>query len=381
MTEIEQQEKLERLNQMFGTYRAEWLNDKIFKFFAVPAYFAELKGNRPCVLQGGRGTGKTTVLRGLSYKGQWALCNNDINKFDQNNFFGIYLRFNTNHTHAFEGEGANRRQWQKIFAHYVNLLICKEILQFVDWHQERSEHDSELSERDCRLIAASLAIDGDIHNQHDLYNELELAMYNLQTAVNSIADGFNVRISMQSEPINVLTQRLINLPQFDGKMFYIMLDEYENLTDDEQQVMNTYVKHNNKRYTFKIGVRELGWRIKHTLNPDELLTGTADYALIPIEDRFYDNPELFSEFAKQVCEQRIEGLLDGEDKKYSITDAFVNLTYEDEAILQKVENTAYYKNISEYFEKHKIDCNVSPLYLFTLGYWADTHAYSIKEVV
>ena len=74
-------------------------------------------------------------------------------------------------------------------------------------------------------------------------------------------------------------------------------------------------------------------------------------------------------------------MLDGEDKKYSITDAFVNLTYEDEAILQKVENTAYYKNISEYFEKHKIDCNVSPLYLFTLGYWADTHAYSIKEVV
>lgn len=381
MTEIEQQNKLERLNEMFGTYRAEWLNDKIFRFFAVPAYFAELKGNRPCVLQGGRGTGKTTVLRGMSYKGQWALCNNDIKKFDETDYIGIYIRFNTNHTHAFEGEGADKRQWQKIFAHYINLLVCKEILQFVDWHKRLSEHDTELGDRACRQVATILAMNGGIQNQQDLYDELELSMYRLQSAVNSIADGIHIPLSMQSEPINVLTQKLVELPQFEGKMFYIMLDEYENLTDDEQQVMNTYLKHNNKRYTFKIGVRELGWRVKHTLNPDELLTGTADYALIPIEDRFYNNPELFNEFAKQVCEQRIQRLMDGEDKKYSITEAFENLSYEDEAILQKVENTDYFKEVLAYMQEKHIVNDVSPLYLFTLGYWADTHASDIKDVV
>lgn len=376
------EEKLEKLNAMFGTYRAEWLNDKVFKFFAVPAYFAELKGNRPCVLQGGRGTGKTTVLRGLSYKGQWALCHQNIAEFDKNDFIGIYIRFNTNHTHAFEGIGADRRQWQKIFAHYINLLICKEILQFVDWHKGMAKNDTELPKKACCSIAACLNIgESSINTQKDLYDELEMSMYKFQTAVNNIADGISVRLSMQQEPINVLTQKLVELPQFEGKMFYIMLDEYENLTDDEQQVMNSYLKHNNKRYTFKIGVRELGWRVKHTLNPDELLTGMADYALIAIEDKFYANETLFEEFATQVCEQRIQGLMEGENERYSINDAFAPLAYEDEALLLKVEETKQYKRITEFLLSNKKELNLSPLYLYTMARWADTHGMSMADVV
>jgi len=31
-------------------------------------------------------------------------------------------------------------------------------------------------------------------------------------------------------------------------------------------IVNTLIKYNSEDYTFKIGVRELGWRIKQTLN-------------------------------------------------------------------------------------------------------------------
>lgn len=375
------EEKLEKLNAMFGTYRAEWLNNKIFKFFAVPSYFAELKGNRPCVLQGGRGTGKTTVLRGLSYKGQWALCNQDINVFDSNDFVGIYLRFNTNHTHAFEGVGADRRQWQRIFAHYLNLLICKEILQFVEWHKNIAPDDEELSRQACKLIAATLNLEGEINTRIELYEEIELSMYKFQAAINNIADGMTVKLSMQSEPINVLTQKLVELSQFDEKMFYIMMDEYENLTDDEQEVVNTYLKHNNKRYTFKIGVRELGWRVKNTLNPDELLTSMADYALIPIEDNFYKNEKLFVDFATEVCEQRIQALMEGESENYKIEQAFAPLSYEDEAILLKVESHKNYLAVKDYLEHKGKKLDLTPLYMFTLGYWAEKESRSIEDIV
>lgn len=375
------EEKLEKLNAMFGTYRAEWLNNKIFKFFAIPSYFAELKGNRPCVLQGGRGTGKTTVLRGLSYKGQWALCNQDIKAFDSNDFVGIYLRFNTNHTHAFEGAGADRRQWQRLFAHYLNLLICKEILQFVAWHKKIVPDDEELSEQACRLVAATLNLEGTVNTRLELYEGIELSMYKFQAAINNIADGMTVKLSMQSEPVNVLTQKLVELSQFNEKMFYIMMDEYENLTDDEQEVVNTYLKHNNKRYTFKIGVRELGWRVKNTLNPDELLTSMADYALIPIEDNFYKNEKLFLSFATEVCEQRIQALMEGESENYKIEQAFAPLSYEEEAILLKVESHRHYLAVKEYLELKGKDLGLTPLYMFTLGYWAEKENRSIEDVV
>lgn len=373
------EEKLENLNAMFGTYRAEWLNDKIFQFFAVPAYFAELKGNRPCVLQGGRGTGKTTVLRGLSYKGQWALCKQDINAFDSNDFAGIYIRFNTNHTHAFEGPGADSRQWQRIFAHYLNILICKEIIQFVEWHKEKSPLDEELSPSACNLVATSLQITNVVNSSKDLYDAIELTMYQFQAAVNNIADGASIKLSMQSEPINLLTQRLVELKQFKGKMFYIMLDEYENLTDDEQEVVNTYLKHNNKRYTFKIGVRELGWRVKNTLNPDELLTSMADYALIPIEDKFYRDESLFTDFATEVCEQRMQALMD--DGNYKIEQAFAPLSYEDEAIMLKVESSGPYCEVKNYLVHSGKQLSISPLYMFTLGYWANKEKKTIEEII
>jgi len=49
---------LEKLNSLFGSYKAEWLRSKISIYLQKPSYFPELKDNRPCVLEGGRGTGK-----------------------------------------------------------------------------------------------------------------------------------------------------------------------------------------------------------------------------------------------------------------------------------------------------------------------------------
>lgn len=71
------------LSKMLGLYKAEWLDEKLFELFNEPAYFKELETKRPCVLIGGRGTGKTTVLRGLSYEGQFAFANNDPAKISE----------------------------------------------------------------------------------------------------------------------------------------------------------------------------------------------------------------------------------------------------------------------------------------------------------
>jgi AAA+ superfamily predicted ATPase len=63
----------EQLSDVFGSYKAEWLRERVFDYFTAPDYLPELVTARPCVLLGGRGTGKTTVLKGLSYEGQFAL--------------------------------------------------------------------------------------------------------------------------------------------------------------------------------------------------------------------------------------------------------------------------------------------------------------------
>src|ERR1017187_2508691 len=93
----------EKLSELFGSYKAEWLRDYVFDLFTEPSYFPALMTPRPCILLGGRGTGKTTVLRGLSYEGQFAIGGRDTAKIRDWPFYGFYYRVNTNRVAAFRG--------------------------------------------------------------------------------------------------------------------------------------------------------------------------------------------------------------------------------------------------------------------------------------
>ena len=99
----------EQLSTLFGDSRAEWLGKRIFDLFAKPAYFPELEQRRPCVLIGGRGTGKTMVLRGLSYEGRHALSNSSSPSDWL--YYGLYYKVNTNRVTAFAGPEISDGRW------------------------------------------------------------------------------------------------------------------------------------------------------------------------------------------------------------------------------------------------------------------------------
>lgn len=374
---------LKKLNELFGSYRAEWLKDKIFHFFAVPPYFMALKDNRPCVLQGGRGTGKTTVLRGLSYQGQYAILNESIQEFDKNNFIGIYYRINTNHVRAFIGAEINEHEWHKIFSHYFNLIICREVLFFIKWHRGLSENDDILTTIFCNRIAKSLQIKNMCNDFDNLLDEVENAMYEFQARINNISDKGNIDLSMAGDPIKLVTESVTSLSQFKNKMFYFLIDEYENLTEYQQKSINSLIKHNTDRYTFKIGVRELGWRIRTTLNEEESLNDPADYVLIDIEEKFNNNDDFFEQFAKNVCQQRIEQLLPTDKVNlYSIEKAFTSINMEDEAIKLGIKTSFLFEKYSTAIIDNQNDINkLSLLYQYLFAFWAEKNKKSYTEMV
>ncbi len=40
----------ERLSELFGSYKAEWLREHVFDLFTEPSSFPELRTPRPCIL-------------------------------------------------------------------------------------------------------------------------------------------------------------------------------------------------------------------------------------------------------------------------------------------------------------------------------------------
>lgn len=375
-------EKIKRLDELFGSYKAEWLREKIFNFFETPYYFSAIQGCRPCVLQGGRGTGKTTVLKGLSYQGQYAILDKDIKRFDRNSFIGIYYRVNTNHVHAFQGRGISEEVWGDIFAHYFNLLICWQITEFVKWHKSVRSSDEDLSPLACRLIATSLHLSGEISSFNSLADELEVAMYHFQSGVNNIKDKDIPGLSMLGDPIKLYTEQVSQLKQFEGKMFFLLIDEYENLLDRQQQSINTLLKHVPESYTFKIGVRELGWRVRYTLNKEELLNDPADYALTDITEQFTGEGEShFAEFAREVCQRRLSELLPEGVNDFRISDALPGLAIEDEGRILGVINTDYYRRVAECEQRNNVALDIPPLYKYFIGYWAAIHEEQLEDTI
>jgi hypothetical protein len=371
------------VSELFGLYKAEWLNGQLFELFTKPEYFDELQTNRPCVLIGGRGTGKTTVLRGMSYQGQLAMSGNDPSLIQNWRYFGLYYRVDTNYVAAFKGLELTEDRWARWFAHFINLEFSALILDFIEWYRLRTSHLVELDRKILQRISLSLNL-RPCATLDELADEIDTAKVSLQAAVNNVGDDPPILLSMQAAPINLLAEALSALTLFANKQFFFLVDEYENLEDYQQQVVNTLIKHAKPSYTFKIGVRELGWRERATRNPNERLTHPADYARINIRENF--SATRFSEFAKRVCNGRLKRVDFGNvAHTTSIQELLPELSEVDEAVLLGIAD-ANNRTLADIesngtSDDRRIAESMSPAMLYLVRFWSEGDHGSLIEIL
>jgi hypothetical protein len=369
----------EQLSRLFA-YKAEWLKEQIFDLFTEPAYLPELTTERPCVLIGGRGTGKTTVLRGLSYQGQYALRRDSAESVPSWPFFGMYYRINTNRVTAFQGPELDEAEWARFFGHYVNIVLCGGLLSFAEWYTLHTGVSLNVPAAACRLVAKALHLP-EADSLADLAVRLAEERVGFESAVNNVADLHPYRLSMQAAPVDELAGALISLPPLRGRSLFFLLDEYENLLDYQQQVCNTLLKHSGELYTFKIGVKELGWRRRTTLNSEENLISPADYVRINISEKL--STETFASFARDVCNERLARLNLGEPQsRMTIESLLPGMDAETEAIELGVRSRceAFLDDIRGSLDAAELSAiaELEPLRQFLIAHWADTHG--IKRV-
>jgi hypothetical protein len=371
----------EQLSEVFGSYKAEWLRERLFEFFTAPNYLPELMTPRPCVLMGGRGTGKTTVLRGLSYEGQFALTGGDARTIPDWKHFGIYFRVNTNRVMAFSGPEVEASMWNKLFGHYLNLVLVDHAVRFLSWFKLYTSLDVELDPRRVADVSSSLHL-APTSSIRELAESLRSARISFEAFINNVADTPRPLLSMQGSALDVLFEAISELTPFRDKVFFFLVDEYENLQDYQQQLLNTLIKHSGKWYTFKIGVRELGWRVRSTLNENEQLVSPADYVRINIVERLAGNT--FKDFARSVCNSRLAAIRVGDHPTNGNIEAvFPGLTEDEEAeklgvreVIRDFQVEATGRTLLE-----PVVESLTPLQMFLLKTWASAQGTSYAEVL
>ena len=287
-----------------GALRAESLGDQVFKYFAEPAFFPNLQSRQSCLLKGGRGTGKTTLLRCLSYQGQAVLRAAEAGGVAEWPFYGFFWRINTNRVAAFAGPEIPDTRWSKLFGHYVNLELTDLVLEFLEWAVAHG-CSVELGESFYEELSVSLNIDTS-RTLTEVRQHLRRSRTQFQARINNIADSnSNLGLSMPGHPVDLLVTQLRQHEMFRKKKLFFLIDEYESLLDYQQELFNTFIKQSSDLYVFKIGVKEMGFRRHATINPHEHLSSPADYDVINIAEQLAPR---FERFAEDLVASRLRSL-------------------------------------------------------------------------
>jgi hypothetical protein len=378
MTNKEQQ--LEAVARAFGHLRAEYASEEdVFAMFSRPVYWGQLVSTRPSFLIGGRGTGKTTALKGLSFLGQAALNGNDI---DQWASIGAYMRVETNVVSAFQGRRQTDEDWEKIFSHFVNLQLTERVLSFVEWLERTRGSEVKLPADELELLCSSLGLPAttDASQLRRLVRRLSVE---LEFALNNPSRLEGIEISVLGAPIKYITKALAQVLPAGSPPFSFAIDEYENLRPAQQRVFNTLIKHvGDAPFTFKIGVRDgFGWS-RETLALGQTLSDPADFAAIRIVDHIKE--QNFAKFARSICNQRLARAL-AEDET-EIQSLFPGLTILEEAYaleldkaLDRIRSRLLRGGATD--EHLNLWTEMPPLEAAMVGFWAESKGVAPLEAL
>lgn len=299
-------------------------------------------------------------------------------------FFGLYLRIHTGRLHAFQGADKTPEQWSRLFAHFFNLIVCQEILKLALWQESLDETPIQLSSDaiDEMAIAAGLGDSPEpITDIGTLARSLRRSLKRFQAHLNDETE--QIAPTVLGAPIEEFFDQLSRVPAFEKKLFFILVDEYENFLDYQQRIVNTLLKHSTPPYSFKIGVRELGWRDRAVMGGQEKVTSPADYERIDIATAFRE--DTFRDFAVRVCNERLEKLATrgGDPLIRDIRRLLPPLSLEEEAERFGVRERAHevIAELTPSFSEGELAMlkTLNPLQVYLFRYWSEATGQSMRE--
>ncbi len=130
--------------------RTEDFGYDVWEQFVVPPYFDKLELSssfKPKVFIGGRGCGKTMLLRYLSHQSLFSLKRDDVSE-ESLHRIGLYWKFDTQFARLLDRRGLSEDEWSSAFTHLASLTLGKELLNSLNSLERYGKIDLEKSALD-----------------------------------------------------------------------------------------------------------------------------------------------------------------------------------------------------------------------------------------
>jgi hypothetical protein len=274
--------------------------------------FAAPTSPMPRVLVGGKGSGRTHLMRYYSAPLQRIRAGDDPIRILDDGYLGIYLRCSGLNATRFSGKGIDDDAWDAVFAYYMDLWLAQLAISTAQLTLGRLPgfHDAERAVTDTVISMLDDLSGVEVHGLTDLHGTLHALQRELDLAVNNAAltrrlDGVLVRSAPGQLPLTVPRAMARHFTPAGGLIWLYLLDELENLTERQQWYVQTLLREKELPTSFMVGARSYGFRTTKTLSADEENREGSEFELRPLDGFFLQHKTAFAQFCRSLVAQRL----------------------------------------------------------------------------
>lgn len=263
--------------------RSEHLGKDVWSDFVIPRFFnrVPLISTMPIRLEGGRGSGKTMLLRYLSYHSQFSENRTNLpdNAVDS---VGLYWKADTQFLRIMQKRGLTDEEWSPVFDHYLNLRLGLEVLSSIKLVADSAY--KEVSKDSLVNVTFDGAPDFGFANTsfEGVLKEIASRIRKTDTIIQNVSGIENLEKLPVSFLHYLVESSKEQIPGLAKTVFSVYIDEYENLLNYQQRIINTRIKHSEPPLIFNIAIKLNGMSETQTLS-DERLENKADYAIVNLD--------------------------------------------------------------------------------------------------
>jgi hypothetical protein len=285
--------------QAFIRNRAEEYGYDVWDSYVLPLYFDNLglhEARKSVVIEGGRGCGKTALLRYLSYYSQFSEDRTTL----PNSVFetvGLYLKADTQYFSAFTGAGIEDLKWRYIFEHALCLALAEQItgsVALLNCNSERQQKYGKLDQLNFNRAVGGFSGQPVPVSFTEFVEWLRGRRQQLARWFRNFDDSPPPELFPLREFLSALIDEIrVNLPYMEKSVFAVYIDEYENLLDDQQKFLNTLMKGGEPPLIFHIAMKPNGMRTRMTIGT-EAIQEKADFRKIKLDNELRADFDLFA---------------------------------------------------------------------------------------
>jgi hypothetical protein len=274
----------------------------------------------PMLLLGGKGVGRTHLMRYLSLSVR-TLNRDALRQVAEDRFLGIYVRAGGLNAGRFAGKGESNEKWAVIFSYYMDLWLSQMTLATLD---NILATDPDRASYEPELIEGILGIfDEQTKNSPQNLHELGMLFHERQRSVDLEVNNI-VLLPGSLEPRIAATRgRLVfgipqvaiaNVPALRDVQFLYLLDELENLEAEQQRYVNTLIREREAPVSFRVGARLYGIRTFGTYSAGEENREGSEYEAVRLDSLYRSKPRLYADFCRSIVARRLDPSVRGDEK-------------------------------------------------------------------